>query len=48
MLLGGTVMYFSIFNDEAYAQSNTWYVGKGLQPDTYYTLSRISNFENTP
>jgi hypothetical protein len=37
MIFGGTVMYFFIFNNEAYAQSNTWYVGKGLQPDTYYT-----------
>jgi hypothetical protein len=35
--LGGTAVNFSLFNNEIYAQSNTWYVGKGLQPDTYYT-----------
>jgi hypothetical protein len=37
ILLGGVVGYSSSFNNEIYAQSNTWYVGKGLQPDTYYT-----------
>ena len=37
ILLGGGVGYFPLFNNETYAQSNTWYVGKGLQPDSYYT-----------
>lgn len=37
ILFGGLVVCISLYYSEAYAQSNTWYVGRGLQPDTYYT-----------
>ena len=37
IILIGIPTYFLLFNNEVSAQSNTWYVGKGVQPDTYYT-----------
>ena len=29
----------SIIHENAYAQNNNWYVGKGAQEDTYYTYN---------
>jgi len=36
ILITGSVLNFGVFIENAYAQ-NSWYVGKGVQPNTYYT-----------
>ncbi|MGN6709680.1 MAG: hypothetical protein ACTHKF_10075, partial [Candidatus Nitrosocosmicus sp.] len=35
--IGTAALQINQFFGNVYAQSNIWYVGKGVKPDTYYT-----------
>ena len=40
--LGTMILQINQFIGIVHAQSNTWYVGKGVKPDTYYTYEITS------
>ena len=40
----GILLFSTIDHEKAFAQGNTWYVGKGAKPDTYYTY-KVQNLD---